>query len=219
VHPHVLIAEVDPTSIPSRSEELYFIHHDPMLQEAALMEVYAADAVQAPTQTADKHFINNQVAPRPATVSNGCAFVHPVQQDGGEAAQTGDEQAPEWGQLAPGIIYPAPAQPVQEGSQVAGPTSGDQAPPLTAAPPPAADSSDQALQSFIQEVMQPVVVPVLKTLVKKSAAAKASEAPTIRCSGRLAEKAHSKRSAEELAQDILCKKLEGSQMDFTTQAL
>jgi hypothetical protein len=66
--------------------------------------------------------------------------------------------------------------------------------------------------------MQSVAVPVLKTPTKKSAAAKASEALTIQRSGRLAQKAHSKRSTEELAQDILCKKLEGSQMDFTTQA-
>jgi hypothetical protein len=62
--------------------------------------------------------------------------------------------------------------------------------------------------------------PVLKTPAKRNTTARVSEAPTVRRNGRLAEKtqAKGKKTAEELAQDLLCRKLEGSQPDFTAQA-
>jgi hypothetical protein len=44
--------------------------------------------------------------------------------------------------------------------------------------------------------------------------------PTTRRNGRLAQKTQSKgkKSAEEMVQDLMCKKLEGGQLDLTTQA-
>jgi hypothetical protein len=196
----VLIAEVNSLHIHSHSEELCFINYDPMLQEVTLVCAHSSDLDPIPSEAVDKHdSIGNLVVLQ-----------------GGPQASIEKTRA---GSLR------------LESTKVAAPTEVDQAPlstgelihpPISAPSPMVASSSeaDQALQSLIQEVSRLVEAPILKTPVKKSAALKAAKAPMMRRSGRLLEKAQlrGKKTAEELAQDILCKKLEGSEADFNTQA-
>jgi hypothetical protein len=196
----VLIAEVDSLPIHSHSEELCFINYDPMLQEVTLVCAHSSDLDPIPSEAVDKHdSIGNLVVLQ-----------------GGPQASIEKTRA---GSLR------------LKRTKVAAPTEVDQAPlstgelihpPISAPSLMVASSSeaDQALQSLIQEVSRLVEAPILKTPVNKSAALKAAKAPMMRRSGRLVEKAQlrGKKTAEELAQDILCKKLEGSEADFNTQA-
>jgi hypothetical protein len=73
------------------------------------------------------------------------------------------------------------------------------------------NGTDKNLQVFLQEVSKLAPVAKLKTPTKKAPTRQANEAPTVRRSGRLAVKSKSKgrKTAEELAQEILCNKLEG----------
>jgi hypothetical protein len=73
------------------------------------------------------------------------------------------------------------------------------------------NGTDKNLQIFLQEVSKPAPTTILKTPAKKSPTRQANEAPTVRRSGRLAAKSKSKgrKTVEELAQEILCSKLEG----------
>jgi hypothetical protein len=61
-------------------------------------------------------------------------------------------------------------------------------------------------------VLKPTPNPILKTPEKKSRAPQASEATTVRHNGKLAVKTQAKgrRTSEEMAQEILCRKLEGA---------
>jgi hypothetical protein len=89
--------------------------------------------------------------------------------------------------------------------------------PLPLAP---STETDAELQLFIQQAFKLAPAPLLKTPAKKAKVAKNAEVPTIRHSGRLAQKAQTKgrKTAEELSQDIICKKLEGCQSSPTIQA-
>jgi hypothetical protein len=70
---------------------------------------------------------------------------------------------------------------------------------------------EEALQSFIKETAVPATRPILQTPAKNTTAAKGADEPFVRRSGRLAAKTQNRgrKSSEELAQEILCEKLEG----------
>jgi hypothetical protein len=86
---------------------------------------------------------------------------------------------------------------------------GQMAPDVNEAQQASQPEDESSLAAFIQGIAKPVAAAILKTPAKKSKAPRPSEAPTIRCSGRLAVKALKKgnRSAEEMAQEVLCKKI------------
>jgi hypothetical protein len=160
---------------------------DPMLQEAAMMQVCALclppelrAAFAMASQTLDV-----------ATQRRGHAKV-------------GDVASP----------IPALAAPLQANSTQ--PQSSRALMLLTA--PPANTSAcalaepDEELQGFIKGVSTNAPKPILRTPTKKPKATKELEAPSVKRSGRPAAKAHAKgiKSYEELAQEILSKKLEGA---------
>jgi hypothetical protein len=66
--------------------------------------------------------------------------------------------------------------------------------------------------SFIQAAFKPAEQAILETPTRKSKSTKPADAPATRRSGRLAEKVQRKgpMCAEKMAQEVLCKKLEGA---------
>jgi hypothetical protein len=97
-----------------------------------------------------------------------------------------------------GIHSSAPTHPVKVGSQVAAPTSDDQAPPPLedtahstgheSQPAAVSPDNDEALQAFLQGRSKPAPKPILKPPAKKPSAPHANEAAGVRRSGRLAGK-------------------------------
>jgi hypothetical protein len=87
--------------------------------------------------------------------------------------------------------------------------SGQMAPDVSEAQQASQSEDESSLAAFIQGIAKPVAAAILKTPAKNSKAPRPSKAPTARRSGRLAAKALKKgnRSAEEMAQEVLCKKL------------
>jgi hypothetical protein len=63
VLPHVPNAEVDTFLLPNHPGQPYFIHQDPMLQEAELMQNSSAGMMLTPKQVVGKPLLSNQVAP------------------------------------------------------------------------------------------------------------------------------------------------------------
>jgi hypothetical protein len=72
--------------------------------------------------------------------------------------------------------------------------------------------SGNRLAHFMLQIVRPTPKPILKTPAKKISNAQDMAPPAVRGSGRLAIKAHTKgkKTSEELAQDILRKKLDGT---------
>jgi hypothetical protein len=66
--------------------------------------------------------------------------------------------------------------------------------------------------AFIHDITRPAPAALMKTPVKKGTTFHPEGATVVWCSGRLAMKAQDKgsKNSEELAQEVLCKKLEGA---------
>jgi hypothetical protein len=95
-------------------------------------------------------------------------------------------------------------------SAPAGPT--ELLPVPTALPSPIASADlEELLQDFIRGISVLAPQPILRTPAKKIKGAKETQASSVRRSGRLMSKALTKggKTLEELAQELLCKKMEG----------
>lgn len=121
------------------------------------------------------------------------------------------------GEMLPGLTECCPllSQAVMEpGSERSQPGAAEMGQPVgVGAEPlqPCQQEVDGSLEAFIQGVSKPAAAAILMTPTKKTKATRAPEAT--RRSGRIAVKTQKKgrKSTEVMAQEILCKKLDGDQ--------
>jgi hypothetical protein len=181
--------EVDPTFSLNRldvsASSTWF---NPMLQESAqavARRLFQPDTAPPPA------VVQPEAPPVEATVN--AALATEPGAGGHQGAEQGGSEASRQGMQAPRM-------PFQAGSdhQFSSQTSQLEA--------------EESLAGFIKEVARPVVPTILKAPARKAKHLRQAEATTTRRSGRLAEKALKKghRSAEEMAQEVLCNKLDGA---------
>jgi hypothetical protein len=187
-----------------------------MLQEAALLYNHSAELAPTPAPLQKAAMVQASVHVRQAlehiatqaTMQDGPLQANDVSMDGPQSHYSGGQDSASTPQVETGGHADEDQPP---------PSSGEAVQPLPLA---SSTESDAELQLFIQQAFNPAPAPLLETLAKKAKVTKNAEVPTIRRSGRLAQKAQTngRKTVEELVQDILCKKLEGCRSSPTIQA-
>jgi hypothetical protein len=167
-------------------------HPDPMLQEVQVAQTLG---IRPPLE-----LLPPKVVADPVLGGEAVAEVH--SEEAGTASLTAVLAPPR--DLLPAIFaLSAPSAPAGLSELLPAPT---------ALPTPIAPADpEELLEDFIRGISAPAPQSILWTPTKNTKVAKEMQAPSLRRSGRLMSKALTKggKTLEELAQELLCKKLEG----------